>query len=134
MADKIGVLWEMIERADKVLVGGRMAFTFLAAKGVSVGRTSIETAWLERAAKMIQYAADKVRARAQFEALCHDVWILVFVLLRAEGYDHKASGRIYYRLGHIRYSQPSPSVRAPIRHGCIQAPLHTVAPVKFGKR
>lgn len=47
VADKIGVLWSMIERADVILVGGRMAFTFLAAQGVSVGQTQIEAAWME---------------------------------------------------------------------------------------
>ena len=60
MADKIGVLWEMLERADKILIGGRMAFTFLAAQGVQVGQTSIERAWLERAARMLDMAKQKV--------------------------------------------------------------------------
>ena len=32
MADKIGVLGSLIPKADVVLVGGRMAFTFLAAQ------------------------------------------------------------------------------------------------------
>ena len=30
-----------------LLIGGRMAFTFLAARGVQVGRTQIEKDWLE---------------------------------------------------------------------------------------
>lgn len=45
--DKIGVLKSVIERADVLIVGGRMAFTFLAAQGVSVGSTHIEETWLE---------------------------------------------------------------------------------------
>lgn len=60
VADKIGVLWEMLERADKILIGGRMAFTFLAARGVQVGQTSIERDWLERAARMLEIAEKKV--------------------------------------------------------------------------
>ena len=67
VADKIGVLWEMIERADKILIGGRMAFTFLAAKGVAVGRTAIEQEWLERAKGMLAAAKAKVR-------LHHEAW------------------------------------------------------------
>lgn len=47
VADKIGVMWSMIEKADVVIVGGRMAFTFLAAQGISVGETQIEKSWLE---------------------------------------------------------------------------------------
>lgn len=34
-------------QADVIVVGGRMAFTFLAAQGVCVGATQIEEAWLE---------------------------------------------------------------------------------------
>lgn len=47
VADKIGVLWALIEKADVIIVGGRMAFTFLAAKGISVGKTQIEEPWLQ---------------------------------------------------------------------------------------
>eukprot|EP00798_Chlamydomonas_sp_ICE-L_P007412 gene7412-541_t len=39
VADKIGVISALIHKADTILVGGRMAFTFLAAQGVSVGKT-----------------------------------------------------------------------------------------------
>ncbi|KAJ9530413.1 hypothetical protein QJQ45_000787 [Haematococcus lacustris] len=42
VADKIGVLGSLIPKSDVVLVGGRMAFTFLAAQGVSVGATQVE--------------------------------------------------------------------------------------------
>lgn len=37
----------VLQIADVVLIGGRMAFTFLAAQGVAVGKTQIETDWLE---------------------------------------------------------------------------------------
>jgi phosphoglycerate kinase len=47
VADKIGVLFALIEKADVLVVGGRMAFTFLAAQGVCVGRTQVEEAWLQ---------------------------------------------------------------------------------------
>ncbi len=45
VADKIGVLWAMIAKADVVVVGGRMAFTFLAAIGVCVGETQVGGCW-----------------------------------------------------------------------------------------
>lgn len=47
MKDKIKVLHSLILKADVVCIGGRMAFTFLAAEGVAVGRTQIEEDWLE---------------------------------------------------------------------------------------
>lgn len=45
--DKIKVIQSLIQQADVILIGGRMAFTFLAAEGVAVGRTQIEEEWLE---------------------------------------------------------------------------------------
>ena len=47
VADKIGVVSALIEVADVVLVGGRMAFTLLASQGVMVGSTQVEEEWLE---------------------------------------------------------------------------------------
>ena len=62
VADKIGVLRQLIDRANVLLVGGRMAFTFLAAQGVAVGQTAIEEAWLEAAREMLDSAKQKVRS------------------------------------------------------------------------
>eukprot|EP00879_Flechtneria_rotunda_P025051 GHRR01026588.1.p1 GENE.GHRR01026588.1~~GHRR01026588.1.p1 ORF type:complete len:301 (+),score=59.77 GHRR01026588.1:42-905(+) len=45
--DKIKVIHSLIQQADIILIGGRMAFTFLAAEGVAVGKTQIEEDWLE---------------------------------------------------------------------------------------
>ncbi|KAF5830330.1 phosphoglycerate kinase [Dunaliella salina] len=56
VADKIGVLWALIKKADVLLIGGRMAFTFLAAKGVCVGATQVEEAWLQPALEMLAAA------------------------------------------------------------------------------
>jgi phosphoglycerate kinase len=44
----------LIPKSDIVIVGGRMAFTFLAAMGVSVGQTQIELARLEDARSIIE--------------------------------------------------------------------------------
>ncbi|MGB3740322.1 MAG: phosphoglycerate kinase [Pontixanthobacter sp.] len=58
--DKIEVLWKLVETADVLLIGGRMAFTFLAAQGVAVGRTAIEESWLPAARDMLNTAQRKV--------------------------------------------------------------------------
>ncbi|KAI8468557.1 MAG: phosphoglycerate kinase [Monoraphidium minutum] len=55
--DKIGVLRSLIAKADVIAVGGRMAFTFLAGQGVSVGATQIEEDWVEPAREMVAAAA-----------------------------------------------------------------------------
>ncbi|KAG2434392.1 hypothetical protein HYH02_012404 [Chlamydomonas schloesseri] len=59
VADKIGVVAALVELADVVAVGGRMAFTLLAARGVSVGSTQIEADWLEPCRRMMARAAER---------------------------------------------------------------------------
>lgn len=69
--DKMGVLWALIRKADVVIIGGRMAFTFLAARGVAVGATQVETERLQDARAM-QAAADAagVRLLLPADVLC----------------------------------------------------------------
>ncbi|HXF72801.1 MAG TPA: phosphoglycerate kinase [Actinomycetota bacterium] len=42
VSDKLGTLAALVERVDALLLGGAMAFTFLAAEGAEVGRTLVE--------------------------------------------------------------------------------------------
>jgi phosphoglycerate kinase len=54
--DKIGVLWALIKKADVIAIGGKMAFTFLAARGVNVGATQVEHDFLPAARDMLAAA------------------------------------------------------------------------------
>ncbi len=56
VSDKIGLLENMIGRMDTILVGGAMAYTFLAAQGVGVGSSRIEADRIELAAKLLRSA------------------------------------------------------------------------------
>ena len=42
MSDKLGVIRELLPRIDRLLVGGGMCFTFLAAKGLEVGNSLVQ--------------------------------------------------------------------------------------------
>ena len=47
VSDKIGVIDNLLERVDRVLIGGGMAFTFLAAMGHQVGRSLLEEGMID---------------------------------------------------------------------------------------
>ena len=59
VSDKIGVLENLLEKVDKLLVGGAMAFTFLKAQGFGIGKSLCEEDMLEVARKIIQKAKEK---------------------------------------------------------------------------
>jgi phosphoglycerate kinase len=59
VSDKIGVLEALIDRVDALLIGGAMANTFLAAQGLSLGKSLVETDKLPLARSVMQRAADK---------------------------------------------------------------------------
>ena len=46
-SSKIGALWDMVERVDKFLIGGALAFTFLHAQGHLVGDSLIEESMVD---------------------------------------------------------------------------------------
>ena len=41
VSDKIGVIDNLIERVDTLIIGGGMAFTFLAAQGYAIGQLAL---------------------------------------------------------------------------------------------
>ncbi|MFI6426975.1 phosphoglycerate kinase [Promicromonospora sp. NPDC050880] len=43
VSDKLGVIANLLTKADRLLIGGGMVFTFLAAKGLSVGNSLLES-------------------------------------------------------------------------------------------
>jgi phosphoglycerate kinase len=53
VSDKLAVLEKLAERADAVVIGGAMAYTFLLAKGEPVGRSLVEPELVETAKKLL---------------------------------------------------------------------------------
>ena len=59
VSSKIGVINNLLEIADTVIIGGGMAYTFSAARGGRIGDSLLESDWTEYARDMIKKAADK---------------------------------------------------------------------------
>ena len=60
ISDKIGVVESLLQRADRVLVGGGMGNTFLAARGVSMGDSLVEQESLEPARTLLAKAGERL--------------------------------------------------------------------------
>ncbi len=60
VSDKIGVIENLLEKADKVIVGGGMTYTFYAAKGIEIGDSLVELDKVELAKTLIEKAGDKL--------------------------------------------------------------------------
>lgn len=59
VSDKLGVLDVLIERVDALLIGGAMGNTFLAARGIDMGKSRIEEDRLPLARSIIQRAEER---------------------------------------------------------------------------
>lgn len=59
VSDKIGLLDNLIEKADKVIIGGGMAFTFLRAQGLETGKSLCEEDKLDTARRIVEKAKQK---------------------------------------------------------------------------
>ncbi len=58
--DKIGVIDNLINTSDAILFGGAMCFTFLKAKGISVGASIVNNDRLEYAKALLDTHGDKI--------------------------------------------------------------------------
>jgi phosphoglycerate kinase len=58
VSDKIGVIKNLMPKLDGLLVGGGMAYTFLKAKGISIGRSLVEETHVGLARELIAQAAN----------------------------------------------------------------------------
>jgi len=54
VSDKLGVISALLERADTLLVGGAMAFTFLVARGNGVGDSLVEPEMVDECLRLLQ--------------------------------------------------------------------------------
>lgn len=59
VSDKVGVIDALIDKADTIIIGGGMCFTFLLAQGYEVGTSLKEEDWVERAGEMLKKAEER---------------------------------------------------------------------------
>jgi phosphoglycerate kinase len=59
VSSKIGVLESLLNKVDKMIVGGGMAYTFLKAKGLPVGNSLVEDDMIPKAQEILQKAYEK---------------------------------------------------------------------------
>ncbi|MGB9813649.1 MAG: phosphoglycerate kinase [Thermovenabulum sp.] len=59
VSDKIGVITNLLNKVDSLLIGGGMAFTFLKAKGYEIGKSLLEEDKIELARSLMKEAEEK---------------------------------------------------------------------------
>ncbi|MGO2299967.1 phosphoglycerate kinase, partial [Paucilactobacillus nenjiangensis] len=60
VSDKIGVINNLLSKADKVIVGGGMTYTFYAAQGMTIGNSLVEVDKIDLAKEILDKAGDKL--------------------------------------------------------------------------
>ncbi len=73
VSSKIGVINNLLEIADTIIIGGGMAYTFSAAKGGKIGNSLFEADWQDYANEMVEKAAAKgVKLLLPVDTVCGD--------------------------------------------------------------
>jgi phosphoglycerate kinase len=61
VSDKLGVIEQLATKADSIVIGGGMCFTFLAAFGLSVGTSLLQTEMIDTCRRLLDTYADVLR-------------------------------------------------------------------------
>ncbi|HEY1843045.1 MAG TPA: phosphoglycerate kinase [Mycobacterium sp.] len=61
VSDKLGVIEQLATKADSIVIGGGMCFTFLAASGFSVGASLLQTEMIDTCRQLLDTYADVIR-------------------------------------------------------------------------
>ncbi|MDD3347031.1 phosphoglycerate kinase [Oscillibacter sp.] len=75
VSGKIGVINNLLEIADTIIIGGGMAYTFSAAQGGKIGDSLLEADWMEYSREMVEKAAAKgVKLLLPVDTVCADAF------------------------------------------------------------
>ena len=59
VTDKIGVIKNLLDKVDTLIIGGGMAYTFFKAKGYEIGKSLLDAESVDFAREMMERAAGK---------------------------------------------------------------------------
>ncbi len=59
VSDKIGVIENLLDKVDSILIGGAMAYTFFKAQGIKVGKSLCEDDFLDKATALLDQAKNR---------------------------------------------------------------------------
>jgi phosphoglycerate kinase len=59
VSDKINVIENLLNKADSIIIGGAMAYTFLKSQGVSIGESLVENDKLDLASELVKKAKER---------------------------------------------------------------------------
>lgn len=60
VSDKIGIISQLLTKADHLLIGGAMAYTFLRAQGLTTGTSPVEEDRIDLARQLLDEAGDRI--------------------------------------------------------------------------
>ena len=60
VSDKIGVIENLVKKADKIIIGGGMAYTFLKAKGYNIGKSILDEESIDFCKNVLANYSDKI--------------------------------------------------------------------------
>ncbi len=58
VSDKIGVIENLIDKVDRIIIGGAMAYTFLKGRGKSIGKSLCENDFIDKGQQLLDQAAE----------------------------------------------------------------------------
>ena len=58
VSDKIGVIENLIDKVDRIIIGGAMAYTFLKGRGKSIGKSLCENDFIDKGQQLLEQAAE----------------------------------------------------------------------------
>jgi 3-phosphoglycerate kinase len=58
VSDKLGVIESLIDKVDRIIIGGAMAYTFLKGRGKSIGKSLCEDDFIDKGQELLKHALD----------------------------------------------------------------------------